>query len=102
MGVQECLLIIGAFLIFPLWHNLYICGGLRSMGVREYLLLIGAFLIFPLWYDLSKGRAALKEVFKSKAKARKLLLLSIVSVHVVWLLMRIYLMIMQLPLSTKY
>ncbi len=72
------------------------------MGVQEYLLLIGAFLVFPLWYDLFKGRAALKEVFKSKAKAIELFLLSIVFVDVVLLLIKIYLMIKQLPLSTKY
>lgn len=72
------------------------------MRIQEYLLLIGAFLIVPLWYDLSKGRSALKEVFRNKPKAIELLLLSLISVDVVWLLIKIYLMMMQLPLSTKY
>ena len=68
----------------------------------EYLSLIGVFFAFPLWYDLFKGRTALKEVFESKEKAIELFLLSIVSVDVVLLLIKIYLMIKQLPLSTKY
>lgn len=72
------------------------------MRVQEYLLLIGVFFAFPLWYDLFKGRTALKEVFKSKEKAIELFLLSIVSVDVVLLLIKIYLMIKQFPLSTKY
>ena len=61
------------------------------MRVQEYLLLIGVFFAFPLWYDLFKGRTALKEVFESKEKAIEL-----------FLLIKIYLMIKQLPLSTKY
>ena len=72
------------------------------MRVQEYLLLIGVFFAFPLWSDLFKGRTALKEVFESKEKAIELFLLSIVSVDVVLLLIKIYLMIKQLPLSTKY
>ena len=49
-----------------------------------------------------EGRTALKEVFESKEKAIELFLLSIVSVDVVLLLIKIYLMIKQLPLSTEY
>ena len=73
------------------------------MGIQEYLLLIGALLIFPLWYALStKGMDALKEAFREKKKMIILLLLSLVSVNIVWVLIKIYLMIKQLPLSTKY
>ena len=71
------------------------------MRVQEYLLLIGVFFAFPLWYDLFKGRTALKEVFESKEKAIELFLLSIVSVDVVLLLIKIYLMIKQLCIVVK-
>lgn len=70
--------------------------------IQEYLLIIGAFLIVPLWYDLSKGRAAFKEVFRNKPKAIELLLLSLISVDIVWLIMKIYFMMKQLPLSAKW
>lgn len=60
------------------------------MRVQEYLLLIGVFFAFPLWYDLFKGRTALKEVFESKEKAIELFLLSIVSVDVVLLLIKLF------------
>ena len=76
-------------------------GG-EKVRLHEYLLLIGAFLIFPLWVDLSKGGIALKEVLRSKTKTIELFLLSIAFTDVVWLLIKIYLMIKQLPLSTKY
>lgn len=72
------------------------------MRLQDYLLLIGAFLVVPLWYDLSKGRPALKEALKNKTKAIEILLLSLILVDVIWFLLKIYLMIKQLPLSTKY
>lgn len=72
------------------------------MRIQKYLILIGAFFAIPLWYDLSKGRSALKEIFRSKIKTAELFALSIMSTNFAWLLIKIYLMVKQLPLSTKY
>lgn len=72
------------------------------MGIKEYLLLVGAFLIVPLWYYLSRGMAALEEVLRDKQKRIALLLLSLILVDIVWFLIKTYLMVRQLPLPTKY
>ncbi len=72
------------------------------MGIQHYLILVGAFLIVPLYYDLFKGRDALKRALKNKLQAIELIVLSVMTVEVVWILIKIYLMIKQLPLSTKY
>lgn len=72
------------------------------MGVAEYLTLIGAFFIIPIWYDLFKGTEALKEILKNKKKRVELFILSALSTEIVWTLIKVYLMVKQLPLSTKY
>ena len=72
------------------------------MGISEYLLLIGAFLTVPICYDLFKVSEGLKEVIKNKKKAAEILLLSVSYTGVVWVLLKIYLMVIQLQLSTKY
>lgn len=72
------------------------------MGISEYLLLMGAFLTVPICYDLFKGNGELKEAIKDKKKATELLFLSLTFTGVVWVLLKVYLMVIQLPLSTKY
>lgn len=72
------------------------------MGARYYLLLVGATLVVPLCYDLFKGSKALKELLGTKLGIIKITLLSSFVFSVVLVLLKIYLMIKQLPLATKY
>lgn len=72
------------------------------MGVQYYVMLLGAILVVPLCYDLFKGRLAFREMLKSKSHRIELILLSAISFEIVWILIKIYLMLKQLPLSTKY
>ena len=72
------------------------------MGFAEYIVLLGAFFIVPLSYDLFRGRDALKEKIKSKKDLAEIVALSLLVTDIVWILLKIYLMMLELPLSTKY
>lgn len=72
------------------------------MPVKFYVLLVISLAIVPLCCDLFLGRKRLKEILRHKRERIVLIFLSLFFVELVWLVLRIYLMVYQLPLESKW
>ena len=93
-GVKETALVYG-LLLAAAW--------LRSgFPPVWWAILAGALLIVPVGCDLFRGRAALKALLESRRGTAELLFLSAAVFEIVFLLVRIYLNLLEIPAAVKY